>query len=51
MLRGGIERIVRAAMRSWAATFRLCLVISVIAATSAIVGYSADLSVLSSLMR
>jgi hypothetical protein len=32
-LRGGIERVFRAAMRSWATTLRLCLVLSVVAAT------------------
>jgi len=33
---GGTERIVRAAIRSWAATLRLCLIVVVVAATTAI---------------
>jgi hypothetical protein len=37
MLRGGAERVVQAAIRSWPATFRLCLIMSVVAATSTIV--------------
>lgn len=36
-LSGGNERVIRAAMRSWAATLRLCLIVSVVAATSTIV--------------
>jgi hypothetical protein len=36
-LRSGIERIFRAAIRSWAATLRLCLLFSVVVATSTIV--------------
>ncbi|MGH3972448.1 MAG: hypothetical protein ACRDS9_03865 [Pseudonocardiaceae bacterium] len=35
-LSGGDERVIRAAMRSWAATLRLCLIVSVVAATSTI---------------
>jgi hypothetical protein len=35
-LSGGTERIVRAAIRSWAATFRLCLIVVVVAVTAAL---------------
>jgi len=37
MLLRGIERVVQAAIRSWATTLRLCLIMSVVAATSTIV--------------
>jgi hypothetical protein len=37
ILRGGAERVVQAAMRSWPTTLRLCLIVSVVAATLTIV--------------
>ncbi len=33
---GGTAEVVRAAIRSWAATFRLCLIVVVVAATAVI---------------
>lgn len=35
-LSDGNERVIRAAMRGWAATLRLCLIVSVVAATSTV---------------
>jgi hypothetical protein len=32
MLQGGVERLVQVAIRSWETTFRLCLIVSVVAA-------------------
>lgn len=37
IVQGGVERVVQAAIRSWPTTFRLCLIVSVVAATLAIV--------------
>jgi hypothetical protein len=39
-LRGAIERVIRAAIRSWPATLRLCLLVSVAAATLTIVAWT-----------
>jgi hypothetical protein len=51
MPRGGVERIIRAAMSNWAMTLRLCLIVSVIAATLTIVVYFIHPSALSMFMR
>jgi hypothetical protein len=46
MLKSGAERIIRAAMRSWVMTLRLCLIVGVIAAPLTIVVCLVDPSVL-----
>lgn len=51
MLRGGAERVVRAAIRSWPMTLRLCLIVSVVAATSTILACLVGPSVLLSFMK
>jgi hypothetical protein len=51
MLRGGAERVVQAAIRSWSATFRLCLIVSVVAATLTIMACFVDPSALLSFMK
>jgi hypothetical protein len=51
MLRGGVERVVQAAIRSWAATLRLCLIVSVVAATSTILAYFVNPSALLMFMK
>lgn len=51
MLRRGTERIVRAAIDSWAMTLRLCLIVCVVAATSTIVACLVDPSMLLLFMR
>lgn len=45
-LQCGIERVIQGAIRSWATTLRLCLILSVVAATLTIVAYVVDPSVL-----
>lgn len=51
MLRGGTEGVVRAAIRSWQMTLRLCLIVSVVAATSTISVCLVGPSVLLSFMK
>lgn len=51
MVRGGTERIIRTAIRSWAMTLRLCLIASVVAATLTIVVCLIDPSVLLFFMK
>lgn len=51
MLRGEGERVVQAAIRSWPATLRLCLIIGVVAATLIIAACLVDPSVLLSFMK
>jgi len=42
MFRSRIERVLRSALRRWAATLRLCLVVGVVAATSTTVACLVD---------
>jgi hypothetical protein len=51
MLPGGTERLVRAAMRSWAETLRFCLIFSVILAALTIVAYLFGPSMLLSFIK
>lgn len=50
-LRCEIVRVIQGAIRSWATTLRLCLIISVVAATLTIVAYVVDPSVLPLFMK
>lgn len=51
MLRCGMERIIRAAIGSWAMTLRLCLIVCVVAATSTVVACLVNPSILLLFMR
>lgn len=51
MIRGGTERIICAAIRNWATTLRLCLIVSVVAATSTVMVCLVHLSGLLMFMR
>ena len=42
MMSGGTERIVRAAIRNWGATLRLCVLVVVVAAATGIPLYLVD---------